>query len=135
MLFSMGFKQVGQRGYGEQTAMHAITIAQPLDGNRLLFRQWANLFVTDGDDYRIHHAGNGLLYSSGQSNEAVRGWIVSPPAGQFVADVPPFSSRTVAAAGVAETGGFTTFGRGVGNRREARCIAGAAGILRWPSPR
>lgn len=107
VLFSMGFKQVGQRGYGEQTAMHAITIAQPLDGNRLLFRQWANLFVTDGDDYRIHHAGNGLLYSSGQSNEAVRGWIVSPPAGQFVADVPPFSSRTVAAAGVAETGGFT----------------------------
>ena len=107
VLFSMGFKQVGQRGYGEQTAMHAMTIAQPLEGGRLMFRQWANLFVTNGDDYRIHHAGNGLLYSSGQSNEAVRGWIVSPPAGQFIADVPPFSSRTIAAAGVAETGGFT----------------------------
>jgi len=108
VLFSMGFKTVGQRGYGEQTAMHAVTIAQPLEGGRLLFRQWANLFVTDGDDYRIRHAGNGLLYSSGQSNEAVRGWIVSPPAGEFIADVPPFSSRTIAAAGVADVGGFTT---------------------------
>lgn len=106
-LFSMGFKTVGQRGYGEQTALHALTIARPLDGERLQFRQWANLFATDGDDYRITHAGNGLLYSSGQSTEAVRGWIVSPPAGEFVADVPPFSSRTIAAAGVADAGGFT----------------------------
>lgn len=106
-LFSMGFKTVGQRGYGEETALHAMTIAQPLDGGRLLFRQWGNLFVTDGDDYCIRHTGNGLLYSSGQANEAVLGWIVSPPAGEFVADVPPFSSRTIAAAGVADTGGFT----------------------------
>ncbi|MBL8848626.1 MAG: hypothetical protein JNG89_03040 [Planctomycetaceae bacterium] len=106
-LFSVGFKQVGQRGYGEQTAMHAMTIAQPLDGGRLMFRQWGNLFVTDGDDYRITHDGSGLLYSSGQSNEAVRGWIVSPPAGEFIADVPPFSSRTLACAGVSKSGGFT----------------------------
>jgi len=106
VLFSMGFKTVGQRGYGEQTAMHAVTLAQPMEGGRLLFRQWGNLFVTDGDDYRIRHAGNGLLYSSGQANEAVRGWIVSPPAGEFIADVPPFSSRTIAASGVAESGGF-----------------------------
>ncbi|MFO1094267.1 MAG: hypothetical protein U0992_13315 [Planctomycetaceae bacterium] len=107
VLFSMGFKTVGQRGYGEETALHTMTVAQPLTGGRLAFREWGNLFVTNGDDYRIHHKGNGLLYSSGQSNEAVRGWIVSPPAGEFVADVPPFSSRTIASAGVADSGGFT----------------------------
>jgi hypothetical protein len=108
VLFSMGFKAVGQRGYGEQTALHAVTIAQPLPNGNLIFRQWANLFVTDGDDYRIAHNGSGLLYSSGQSVEAVRGAVVNPPGGEFDVDIPPFSSRTIAGAGVLEQQGFTT---------------------------
>ncbi len=106
VLFSMGFKAVGQRGYGEQTALHAVTIAQPLPTGRMIFRQWANLFVTDGDDYRIAHNGSGLLYSSGQTMEAVRGSVFNPPAGEFDVDVPPFSSRTIASAGVLEQTGF-----------------------------
>ena len=106
VLFSMGFKAVGQRGYGEQTALHAVTIAQPLPNGRMIFRQWANLFVTDGDDYRITHNGSGLLYSSGQNMEAVRGAVVNPPGGEFDVDVPPFSSRTIASAGVLEQTGF-----------------------------
>lgn len=107
VLFSMGFKAVGQRGYGEQTALHAVTIAQPLPNGNLIFRQWANLFVTDGDDYRITHNGSGLLYSSGQTVEAVRGAVVNPPGGEFDVDIPPFSSRTIASAGVLEQQGFT----------------------------
>lgn len=107
VIFSMGFKAVGQRGYGEQTALHAVTIAQPLPNGNLIFRQWANLFVTDGDDYRITHDGSGLLYSSGQTVEAVRGDVVNPPGGEFDVDIPPFSSRTVASAGVMEQQGFT----------------------------
>ena len=102
VLFSMGFKSVGQRGYGEATALHTTTIARPVGEGRLLLQQWTNLFVTNGDDYHIAHPGNGLLYSSGQTNEAVRGIIVNPPGGRFDVDIPPFSSRTIASSAVLE---------------------------------
>lgn len=100
VLFSMGFKAVGQRGYGEATALHSVTIARPAGDGRLLIQQWTNLFVTDGDDYQISHPGDGLLYSSGQTNEAVNGIIVNLPGGAFIVDVPPFSSRTIASSAV-----------------------------------
>lgn len=102
VLFSMGFKSVGQRGYGEATGLHSMAIARPLGDGRLLIQQWTNLFVTDGDDYRITHpGGDGLLYSSGQTHEPVNGYIVNPPGGRFDdVDIPPFSSRTIASSAV-----------------------------------
>ena len=106
VLFSMGFKAVGQRGYGEQTALHSLTVARPVRDGRMMIQQWSNLFVTDGDDYRITHPGEGLLYSSGQFQEAVRGVVKNPPDGQFAVDIPPFSSRTIVSAAVLDVSGF-----------------------------
>jgi hypothetical protein len=106
VLFSMGFKAVGQRGYGEQTALHSLTVARPVRDGRMMIQQWSNLFVTDGDDYRITHPGEGLLYSSGQFQEAVRGAVKNPPDGEFDVDIPPFSSRTIVSAAVLKAPGF-----------------------------
>ncbi|REJ91541.1 MAG: hypothetical protein DWQ34_14770 [Planctomycetota bacterium] len=108
VLFSMGFKTVGQRGYGEQTSQHSVSIARPIDDERILVRQWSNFFVTDGDEYLIHHeGGTGLLYSTAQTMEAVAGAIIAPPQGHFIVDIPPFSSRTLASAGVQPWNGFS----------------------------
>lgn len=97
-LFSLGFKTVGQRGYGETTAAHAVALARPVAGGRMAVQQWTNLFVTNGGFYRAQHQADGRVYSTGQINEAVRGWVDNFPGGALDVDIPPFSSRTVVSA-------------------------------------
>mgnify|MGYP007073180110 CR=1 FL=1 len=108
VLFSMGFKTVGQRGYGEQTSQHSVSIVRPIDSEYALVRQWSNFFVTDGDEYVIHHdGGSGLLYWTARTQEQVEGVVVALHQGHFVTDIPPFSSRTLASAGVQPWTGFS----------------------------
>ncbi len=105
-LFSLGFKTVGQRGYGERTAAHAVALVRPISDGRMAVQQWTNLFVTDGGFYREKHQADGRVYSTGQTNEGVRGWVVNFPGGTLDVDIPPFSARTVASA---TTGGAAPF--------------------------
>jgi hypothetical protein len=95
-LFSLCFWTVGRRGYGEATIVHSVAIARPLADGYYDVQQWSNVFVTDGDDYSITHPGSGGLYSTCQDFEGVNGIIKNGLEGQFLVDIPPYSSRTFA---------------------------------------
>ena len=91
--FSYGFYTVGQRGYGEKTSVHKIAYARALsDGFDVL--QYANAFVTRGDQYRIGHDGRHNLYSTAQNYEPVRGLINFSGGGSFDVDIPIYSWRS-----------------------------------------
>jgi hypothetical protein len=92
-VFSLLFGLVGQRGYGEATAVHAVAIARPLADGQVDVSQWSNSFVTMGGDYEFRHTGNGILYSTSNVSEAVKGEIRNGAEAAFVVDIPPFSSR------------------------------------------
>jgi hypothetical protein len=93
-LFSIAFAFVGRRGYGESTTVHSAAIARPLPDGTYDVTEWAHVFVTIGADYRIAHPGPSQLYSACQEVERVNGSIRNGAAGQFLVDIPPFSSRT-----------------------------------------
>lgn len=93
VLFSLGFRWVGRRGYGEATAAHSVAIVRPLAEGEYLVSMWSNVFVTDGDDYLITHDGTGRIYSTAQETERVNGAIQNGLNGRFLVDIPPFSSR------------------------------------------
>jgi len=95
-VFSTLFGIVGQRGYGEATAVHSLAIARPLPDGQLDVTQWSNAFVTSGGMYDIRHDAAGPIYSTCNTSEAVNGIIRNGAEGQFVADIPPFSSREFA---------------------------------------
>ncbi len=93
-IFSIGFSVVGARGYDERTAVNTLAIARPLPDNTYDLSTWSNTFVTRGGDYRIVQPGQGSLYSTCQSFEAVAGFISDDPSDRmFFVDIPPFSSR------------------------------------------
>ena len=96
VLFSFLFSIVGQRGYGEATAVHTVAIARSLPDGGLDVAGWSNVFVTGGADYTIKHNGIGALYSACSEHERVNGVINNGMEGTFVVDIPPFSNREFA---------------------------------------
>jgi len=96
VLFSVLFAVVGQRGYGESTAVNSVAIARPLPDGHVDVSQWSNAFVTLGGDYTFRHDGSGVLYSTCNIAEEVKGAIRNGAEAEFLADVPPFSSREFA---------------------------------------
>jgi len=96
VVFSVGFHWVGRRGYGESTQINSLAIVRHLPDGALDVSGWSNLFATDGADYMIDHTGAGKIYSTCQEVEAVNGLINTGVQGQFVVDIPPFSSRSFA---------------------------------------
>jgi hypothetical protein len=95
-LFSMLFSYVGQRGYGEATAVHSVAIAKPLADGQMDVASWSNIFVTGGADYEIRHNAFGSLYSTCNEHEQVKGVINNGAAAVFKVDIPPFSNRELA---------------------------------------
>lgn len=93
VLFSLLFGYVGQRGYGEATAVHSVAIARTLPDGQADVTQWSNVFVTNGGDYDISHPGAGTLYATCSITEPVSRWIRNGAEALFKADIPPFSSR------------------------------------------
>lgn len=95
-LFSLLFGYVGQRGYGEATAVHSLAIARTMPDGQADITQWSNVFVTVGGDYDISHVGTGAMYSTCSIAESVPRWIRNGAEALFRADIPPFSSRDFA---------------------------------------
>lgn len=95
-LFSILFSIVGQRGYGESTAVHTVAIAKALPDGGLDVASWNNVFVTGGAEYAIKHNGKGTLYSTCNESEQVNGVINNGNDGGFLVDIPPFSNREFA---------------------------------------
>ena len=96
LLFSFLFSVVGQRGYGESTAIHSVAIAKPLPDGSLDVSSWSNVFVTGGARYDIRHNGKGTLYSTCNQAESVNGEISNGAEALFNVDIPPFSNREFA---------------------------------------
>jgi hypothetical protein len=94
-LFSLTFLWVGRRGAGEATIVDSLLLAERIEAGRYRVSGWTNVFVTTGGDYELRHQGSGRLYSSGQSTEGMRGMIRAGAEAALVADMPPFSSRTL----------------------------------------
>jgi len=92
-VFSLMIGLVGRRGYGEATSVHSVAIARPLDKNVCDVTAWSAPFATTGGDYEIVHNGEGRLYSTAQTREAVNRFIDNGAEAVFLADIPPFSSR------------------------------------------
>ncbi|MEW4487454.1 hypothetical protein AB1L42_05200 [Thalassoglobus sp. JC818] len=105
-LFSFGFHSVGKRGYGEETSIHSVVLAQAGPPGRWIVKQWSNLFVTSGSQYLIVHPKLNVAYSSGQSDERIPGQVLNPPNGLMMTEVPAFSNRTIIDGGVAQTVGL-----------------------------
>lgn len=101
-IFSVLFGVVGQRGYGEATAVHSVAIIRPLPNGVADVSQWSNAFVTAGGLYEIHHRGTGQTYSTCNITEGVNGQIVCGVDARFLVDIPPFSSREFAHRTVVE---------------------------------
>src|SRR5262249_30101852 len=95
-IFSMLFSYVGQRGYGESTAVHTVAIAKPLPNQQMDVSTWSNVFVTSGADYDIRHNAYGTLYSTCNDHEQVKGVINNGAEASFKVDLPPFSDRELA---------------------------------------
>ena len=96
-LFSLLFSYVGQRGYGEATAVHTVAVARPLPDGQMDVASWSNIFVTGGADYEIRHNAFGSLYSTCNEHEQVKGEINNGAEAVFKVDIPPFSNRELAA--------------------------------------
>ncbi|QDU78783.1 hypothetical protein Pla110_04870 [Polystyrenella longa] len=92
LLFSLFYNMVGARGYGESTQINSIAVARVLPHNELDVTQYSNAFVTSGDQYRLEHKGNGVIYTTA-SDEDVLGKVQLGPQANFIVDIPPFSSR------------------------------------------
>jgi hypothetical protein len=94
--FGFVFYSVGRRGYGETTSVNSVAIARPLSGDAYDVLQWSNVFVTDGNAYKMSYGGGGHLYSTCQQFEQVNGVIDNGLDGYFMVDIPRFSSRNFA---------------------------------------
>lgn len=93
-LFSTVFWSVGKRGYGETTTINSLVIASPLNGDQYNVTCWINSFVTNGAEYQFSAAGDGILFTTAQEAEKVRGAIFNGLDGGFYSDIPPFSARS-----------------------------------------
>ncbi|MFK7776904.1 MAG: hypothetical protein QM501_02120 [Gimesia sp.] len=93
-IFSTMFWSVGKRGYGETTTLNSLILARPLKNNQYDLSYCVNAFVTEGAEYEFSSNGEGVIYTTAQEIEKVRGAIMNGIDGSFHADIPPFTARS-----------------------------------------
>ncbi|MCM8526254.1 MAG: hypothetical protein NE327_07030 [Lentisphaeraceae bacterium] len=89
--FSILFSIIGRRGYGEQTKLTSVSMADVVEGDQYDVQQWTNIFVTSGDLYNLTHNGSPNQYYS--FSEIGKKTVIDTDTGTFTADIPLFSSR------------------------------------------
>ena len=89
--FSLLFSIIGRRGYGEETKLSSVSMADVIEDGEYDVRQWTNIFVTSGDLYYLTHGGSQNHYFS--FSEIGKKTLIDADAGKFTADIPLFSSR------------------------------------------
>lgn len=95
ILFSLLFALIGRRGYGEKSQLTSISFAKAIGNGNFDVAQWMNIFVTDGDYYRITYPATTNFYSTCQTMESVNGRITNGLKGDFYVDIPLYSSRSL----------------------------------------
>ena len=103
LLYGGAFYLVGNRGYGESTTVHAVALAEHVEGDRYDIMEWTSVFAIAGGEYAFVHPGRSRLYSDATTNEPVGGtttdsqglvkirWTLGATVGlqQVIAAVPP----------------------------------------------
>ncbi|MCM8540156.1 MAG: hypothetical protein NE328_07755 [Lentisphaeraceae bacterium] len=89
--FSILFSVIGRRGYGEQTKLTSVSLADVIEEDKYDVQQWTNIFVTSGDLYNLTHNGSPNQYYS--FSEIGKKTMIDADTGTFTADIPLFSSR------------------------------------------
>ena len=93
VLFTFAFNLVGRRGYGESTTVNTLAVARKIDGSLYDVFSWTDVFVTGGDKYALQFEGEGHLFATASLAEKVAALIDNGLEGQFLADIPLYSSR------------------------------------------
>ena len=91
-IFSLLLAWCGRRGYGEKSQITALTYARELDPGHFSLAQWMDIFVTDGDYYKITHKDRNNIYADCQMNNSLNAEIYNGKNGAFLVDIPLFSS-------------------------------------------
>ncbi len=105
-LFSFGFHSIGKRGYGEKTSMNSVAVVRPAQPGRWVVKQWSNLFITTGGNYRIEYDITASAISTGQHSEAVLGIATNQPDSVMQSDIPSFSNRSILHSGILKKADF-----------------------------
>lgn len=92
--------QIGRRGYGEESVVHALSYARELTPGRYDTTQFKNVFVTSGGRYAIRHDAEGSIYSTAQRIEPVPGVAQTGKDALFRVAIPVFTSRPFVHRGV-----------------------------------
>jgi len=103
IIFSLLLAWCGKRGYGEKSQILSLTYAKELDPNHFALTQWMDIFVTEGDYYKITHKDKTNIYSDCQSMNPINGEIYNGTDGLFMVDIPLFSSMQLFHKGDART--------------------------------
>ena len=107
LLFGGAFYQVGNRGYGESTTVHAVALAEHIEKDRYDVTEWSSIFAIAGGNYALSNPGSERLYSDATDNERIEGRVTAGSAGRLVADVPPYSTRVMAHKSIVQSPGIT----------------------------
>jgi len=91
-IFSLLLAWCGRRGYGEKSQIMALTYAKELEPGHFDLAQWMDIFVTEGDYYKITHENRNNIYADCQTNSSINAEIYNGKEGAFVVDIPLFSS-------------------------------------------
>jgi hypothetical protein len=92
IIFSLLLAWCGRRGYGEKSQILALTYAKELEPGHFALSQWMDIFVTDGDYYKITHKDRNNIYADCQTNNSLNAEIYNGKDGVFLVDIPLFSS-------------------------------------------
>ena len=94
-LFSLFFIAIGRRGYGETTVVHTLGVARAEDATNWHVFGYDNLFVIDGDRYRIEEKDHESLMAAEAGSDITDAQVTSGNIASFVTRIPPFSSQAV----------------------------------------
>lgn len=95
LLFTLLFSIIGARGYNETSRNLAVAVARPVAEGKWDVAAWNNVFATSGGDYKISFPRRGSIFGiGGESGLSLRGTINNGVDGQYLVDIPPFSSCT-----------------------------------------
>ncbi len=94
-IFSLIFLFIGQRGYGESTSIHTLSVARAEDETHWSSIEYSTLFVTSGDRYATEETDRQTLMASGATSERVDAVMTSGNSASFISRIPPFSSQSI----------------------------------------
>lgn len=104
LLFTYLFSVIGARGYNETSRNLAMAVARPVSDSKWNVSAWNNVFATSGGDYKISFPKRSAIFATGtDAGESLRGIISNGLEGEYLVDIPPYSSCTFLSSSVVDS--------------------------------